>query len=494
MKRVLLIISCFVAILGLSAQSVQWGNQAKLKKRLFGNNWIANAKYIGSIDGTSYYAESVNRLKLVTVEDTRFIFFASEGTRLSRESELTQNTYEDIDVGIFDEQIYVLHSTTAKKGLKTDVKLDLYNPNNFKKGQTRDLFSFVALDKEPYIDFAKSENGNFSAFVMSGINPSTGEGTLIIKCFNKEFNEAWTHYYDYNGSGYPEVRNLFLSDAGELVLSVTVYENKRKTKLTSFDFVELSTSDSKFVSFPLKSQKMELLDLKVGSYGAPHQYLCVYAENESMVGFKVNFNEGGIDPIFTKQAYDGEWKIDQILNLGNGKYTVAFQNRGLIKIEVRQSNGMIDRTFFYWNRSFRLIGVDSETNKITYDQTIGRKYNVKLAQYVYEPYVSVAPYYFAKDGKVHIVYNTDRETKEKECNKHERPSGSIRVSLAMNTKKPATKMIVIDEDGDYTVKTLFDEKQTKLTFLSRFCHLNDQDELILPIGKKKKMMFGKMKF
>lgn len=492
MKRILVFISCFIAIWSLSAQSVQWGNQAKLKKRLFGNNWIANAKYIGSIDGTSYYAESVNRLKLVTVEDTRFIFFASEGTRLSRESELTQNTYEDIDVGIFDEQIYVLHSTTAKKGLKTDVKLDLYNPNNFKKGQTRDLFSFVALDKDPYVNFVKSENGNFSAFVMSGINPSTGEGTLILKCFNKEFNEAWTHYYDYNGSGYPEIGDLFLSNSGELVLHVVVFNDKKK--MTSFDFIELSTSDSKFVSFPLNSPKMELMDYKVGAYGAPHQYLFVYTENMNMVGFKVDFNEGGIDPVFTKQPYDGDWKIDQIVDLGNGKHTVAFQNRNVIEVVSRKSNGMVERTYFYWNRSFRFIGLNSETNEIVYDQTIGRKYNQILGYFVYEPFATVAPYYFAKDGKLHVVYNTDRATNEKECKKHERPSGNLRVRLSMATLKPVAKMIVVDEVGDYTVKTLFDAKQTKLPLLSRFSHVNDQGELILPIGKGKKMIIGKMRF
>ncbi|HNY62838.1 MAG TPA: hypothetical protein PLH70_04785 [Bacteroidales bacterium] len=494
MKKFAFIISCFMAIWGLNAQSVNWGAATKLKTNLFQGNWIANGSYIGSINGTSYYAENVNRAKLVTFEDTRYIFFASDGTKLIRESMPTEIEYDEIGAGVWGEQIYVAHSTTAKKGEKTEVKLDLYDPLNFRKVKTMELFSFQALDKYPFINLAKSENREFTVFVVSGKNPNTGNGTLIIKCFDKEFNEAWTHYYDYNGSGYPEVRNLFLSDAGELVLSITVYENKRKTKLTSLDFVELSASDSKFVSFPLQSQKMELMDLKVGSYGAPHQYLCVYAENESMVGFKVDFNEGGIDPIFTKQAYDGEWKIDQIMDLGDGKYTVAFQNRGLIEIEVRQSNGIIDRTYFYWNRSFRLIGVDSKTNQTTYDQTIGRRYNVKLAQYVYEPYVTVTPYYFVKDGKVHIVYNTDRETNEKECNKHERPDGRIRVSLAMNTKNPATKMITINEDGKYTVKTLFDEKQTNLTFLSRFCHLNDQDELILPIGKKKKMMFGKMSF
>jgi hypothetical protein len=54
-------------------------------------------------------------------------------------------------------------------------------------------------------------------------------------------------------------------------------------------------------------------------------------------------------------------------------------------------------------------------------------------------------------------------------------------------------MITISETGKATVKTLFDEKTTKLTFLSRFTHLNDNDELIIALGKKKKMMVGKMK-
>ena len=497
MKKILFIISCLAAIWGLSAQSISWDNTAvKLKKYLFSPQWAANAKYIGSIDGTAYYAENLNRLQVFDLfGDTRFIFFATDGTRLVRESDVTDSKYEEIDLGVVGDRIFVSYSTTVKKEGRKDIKLDLYNPFTFEKEETEELFSYYPLGKDSYFSFTKSENSEFSAFIMVGKNPNTGYGTIILKCFNKDFNEVWTHYYDYNGSGYPEIGDIFLSNTGELVFHLIVYENEKKKKIVSFDVIEFDASDSKLLSFQLHSAEMELVDCKVGAYGGPHQYLCVCSQSEKVFGFKVDFNNGSIDPVFTKEPYEGIWKIEQIVDLGNGKYTVALQNRGVVEIVVYRSGGAgSDRTYLYWYRSLQFIGLDSGNDKVVYDQTIGRKYNIFNKRYLNEPFTTASPYYFAKNGKLYVVYNTDPTTNEKESSKYETPSDRIKVGASKRTRNALTKMIIFEGDGSYKVKTLVDEKQTKLFFLTRFCNFNDQGELIVSMGKKKKMFFGKLKF
>jgi len=490
MKKFLLVILCLTAVWTLTAQQVSWGVPFKLKEKIFSPNTISAGNYLGTINGSDYYAEYTNHAGFLKFDDAVFTFYQTKGNNITKVSDLTELKYDVLDAGIMDDQISVLHI----KGTKTEkrqIKIDLYNPTTFRKGQTISVFSFQPLNKNPYINFVKSEDQEYNCIVMNGKHPDSGVGTLIIKCYDKKYNEVWTHYFDYNGSGYPEIGDMILSNTGDLVIHFFVYESDKKKSLRSFDFVEFNPTTYEQVTFSVPSKKMEVVDYKMGQYGSEHQYLFVYTEEENVTGVKVDFNNDSAGEIFTNKPYKGYWKVDKIVDLENGKYTVALQNRNMTEITIRQNNGFTSTTYYWWNRSFQFIGLNSETDEIMYKKMVGRKYNVIQPYYAPEPYISVTPFYFAKNGELNVVYNTDKKTVDNESNAKEKPV--IIAGFAKSTTKPLTKMITISETGKATVKTLFDEKTTKLTFLSRFTHLNDNDELIIALGKKKKMMVGKMK-
>ena len=490
MKRFLLFFLCLTTAWTLSAQQVSWGAPYKLKEKIFANNTISSGRYLGQINGADYYAEYANHAGFLKFDDAVFTFYQTKGNSVTKVSDLTELKYDALDVGIMEDQISIIY-IKGTKNEKRQIKIDLYNPNTFKKGQTLNLYSFQPVNKDPYINFVKSENQQYNCIVMNGKNPDTGVGTLIIKCFNQKFDEIWTHYYDFDGSGYPEIGDMILSNSGDLVIHFMVYESDKKKSLRSFDFVEFNSSNSEQVSYRLPTSKVEVVDYEIEQYGSEHQYLFVYTEEEKVTGIKVDFNSDNVGEIFTNKPYKGFWKVDKILDLENGKYTVALQNRNMTEITVRQSNGFTSTTYYWWNRSFQFIGLNSETDEIIYKKMVGRKYSVLQPYYTSEPYISVSPFYFAKNGELNVLYNTDKKTDENESNAKEKPV--IFAGFAKTTTKPITKMITISPTGKSTVKTLFDEKITKLTFLSKFSHINESNELIVAVGKKKKMMVGKMK-
>lgn len=66
----------------------------------------------------------------------------------------------------------------------------------------------------------------------------------------------------------------------------------------------------------------------------------------------------------------------------------------MTEITIRQNNGFTSTTYYWWNRSFQFIGLNSETDEIMYKKMVGRKYNVIQPYYAPEPYISVTPFYF----------------------------------------------------------------------------------------------------
>lgn len=490
MKKFLLVILCLTAAWTLTAQQVNWGASFKLKEKIFANNTVSSGKFLGTINGTDYYAEYSNHAGFLKFDDAVFSFYQTKGNSVIKVSDLTTLKYNVLDAAIIEDQIAVIH-IKGTKNEKRQIKIDFYNPNTFRKGETMNVFSFQPLNKDPYINFVKSDNQQYNCIVMNGKHPDTGNGTLIIKCYDKKYDEVWTHYYDFDGSGYPEIGDMIVSNSGDLVIHFFVYENDKKKSLRSFDFVEFNSSASEQVSYRLPSSKVEVVDYKMDQYGSEHQYLFVYTEEEKVTGVKVDFNSDNVGEIFTNKPYKGYWKVDKIVDLENGKYTVALQNRNMTEITIRQNNGFTSTTYYWWNRSFQFIGINSETDEVIYKKMVGRKYSVILPYYTPEPHISVPPFYFAKNGELNVIYNTDKKTDESEFNAKEKPV--IFAGFAKTTTKPLTKMITISASGKSTVKTLFDEKTTKLTFLSKFSHINENDELIVAVGKKKKFMVGKMK-
>ena len=93
----------------------------------------------------------------------------------------------------------------------------------------------------------------------------------------------------------------------------------------------MSGENTKELSYQFQNKKIEISDYQLGCYGED-RYLMVFTEPKNVTGIKIDFVRENTSEIISYKPYEGSWKIDKIVDLQNGKYTVAMQNRGIREI------------------------------------------------------------------------------------------------------------------------------------------------------------------
>jgi len=490
MKKFLLIILCFFAAVQLNAQNVQWGNTVKLNQYMNAMYVIVQGKYLGEIDGSDYYTYYGYFPKFLKMPDTQLAFIQANGTTTKKFSDLTTTEYDMLDVFNVENQFAVFY-VTGKKLEKRNIKVDFYTPNSFKKEKSDVLFSFDPINKNyPFMKIIRSKNEKYIGFVVNGKHPETGNGTLIFKCYDDKLNELWTSYYDVKSEGYPEIGNIILSDNGKMVIQFIVYNNDDKKRLISLNFTEINDNSTKDLEYEFENPKIELIDFMLGSYGE-NQYLMVFTEEKNITGIKVDFDSESLTKVISHNPYKGNWHIDDIIDLKNGKYTVAMQNRGIESVTRVQNNGMTSTTYYYWNRSFMFIGIENATDEILYKKYLGRKFTISQGTQTYNLNMNIVPHYFVNNGELSVIYNTDKKTENNESN--EKESKFVVTSFTFKSMKSDTRMATITDGGKINVKVLFDSKTAKGYYLSNFTHFDKNNDLLILIAKGKKTTLGKVK-
>lgn len=490
MKKLLFIILSLFLATTLHAQLASWGTPMKIEERFHAPNQSVSGKFLGTINGADYYTYYSRRPVFVKLEDTRFVFVEVKGTKITKFTPYSEGKYDYLDVAATESQLCVTYVTGEKKA-KRNIKIDYFNPSTLKKAQTVTLFSFDPIGKDdPYIEIVRSDNNEYIGVIANGKHPETGAGTIIMKCYNNKYEEVWTSYYDYKGSAYPEIGDICISNEGKVLIHFLLYDSDKKKNLKSFYFTQISDDQINEVGYPI-DYKIDLIEYKLGEY-KENQFLFIFTEESNISALKIDFLEESTSKLFTHQTYEGNWRIDKIADLKNGNFTVAIQNRDLLVVTRRGANNTIETSYLYWNRSFLFIGINGETDEKTFAKNLGRDYSVTLGFPSSELNISIEPYYFVKEGDLHVVYNTFLNTKDNVSKKSEKPN-YISVSLPKFNFKIVTKMAVISENGNLNVKTVFNAKTDKGLFLSKFSHLDENNNLIIAKGRKKELTIGKVK-
>lgn len=489
MKKLLFIILCVFFATTLQAQLASWGTPMKVMENLNAPNQSVAGKYITTFDGKDYYAFYTRKMKFVKLEDTRFAFIEANGNKITKSTPYSEGQYDYLDVSATESQLCVTYVTGEKKA-KRNVKIDYFNPATLKKAQTVNLFSFDPIGKDdPYIEFVRSDNNDYLGVIANGKHPDTGAGTIIVKCFNNKFEELWTSYYDYKGNNYPELGDIFISNEGKVLIHFLTYESDKKKTLKTFHFTQISDENISEVEYTLNN-KIEIIEYKLGEY-KDNQFLFVYTDEKTINAMKINFIEESATKMFTHETYEGNWRIDKIADLKNGNFTIAVQNRDLLVIVNRGVNNTVETNYLYWNRSFLFIGINGETDDKTFAKTLGREYNVTLGFPTSDLNITIEPFYFVKEGDLHVVYNTVINTKDNVSKQNEKPN-YFSTSLPKFNTRTITKMAVVTDNGNLNVKTVFNSKTDKGVFLSKFSHIDENNDLIIAKAKKKVLTIGKV--
>jgi len=487
MKKLFFLL-CFACTIALQAQQVSWGTPAKLIESFNTPTRIISGKYIGSVNGNDYYAYYSRHAKFFTTEGFQFVFCKVSNTGIQKFTEYTALNYNLIDVMVINDQIGVIYVTGDKKE-KRNVKIDYYNPNTLTKAKTVTLFSFDPVDKyEPYKELLISPDKSQIALVVNGKNPESKRSSIIIKVYNPLLEEIWSENYDFNGDGYPIIGDMLISNSGKLIIHLNIYETEKYKKLISYNFVEFTNGNIREINTTQTTPK-DLIDYKIKAVGED-QYMAVFTEEELINGYMVDFNKEEVNKVISYKVYEGYWKVDDVLPLSNGNFTIAVANRNLDILEQRNNNGFVNYKFFYWNRSICFICFNPNQNEIVYQKYLGREFNRAQGNRSEFPFITLDPYYFVKDNDVYLIYNTSYDTKDNQSNKKEAPF--LMYMTCVSTKKPVAKMATISEDGKLKLQLLFDAKKAKGVFAPQFTHFNSEGEIIMAKFKNKYLSIGKM--
>lgn len=229
----------------MNAQLVKWGNQVKLNQGIFYSGFTLQGKYLGNVNGSDLYTYYGYFAKFLKSVDAQAAFIVANGNTTKKFTDLTETEYELIDVSTVEDQVGIIYMT-GKKLEKRNIKMDFYTPGTLKRNKSNVLFSFNPIDKSyPFVKMIHSPNNQYIGLVINGKHPETGKGTMIFKCYDKNFTELWTSYYDFNNEGYPEIGDIVVSDNGKIVIQFFVYSSEKKKALNNFQFVEMSGENTK---------------------------------------------------------------------------------------------------------------------------------------------------------------------------------------------------------------------------------------------------------
>lgn len=484
MKKFILSILLYITFFQLNAQFVTWGNLVKLNEIIYGYGAYNTGKYLGNINGKDYYTYFGFFNNSFKIPNQQLSFIETNETIIKRFTSLTEKRYKLIDVFIVAEQIGVFHIIISKSDT-VDIKYDLYSPNSFKNVKSISLTTFQSIHNQyPFMKMIHSKNNQYVGFIAIGINPLSGNKTLILKCFDHLLNEIWSTYYDDFNNSFLENGKYLITNDGKIVFQFVNYYLKNYASNKRFTFVEIFKDKIKKVNYDFENPNINIIDFKLDYYG-DNNYFSVYTQENKVIGCKIEFENQEVYDIFSYQPTHGNWQIDEVLDLKNGKYIVALQNRDVSIIEYDMK-----KSYNYWSNSFLFIGFDSDNYDIFLKKYLGRKLIVHGSENS-DFHISKSPFYFVNDNNLFVVYNTSKNTKDFVLSLKENET-----SLLKSKYYPSnidTRIAKISENGTINVTVLFNSENDQGMFLTNFTHIINNENVILVKAKKKKIILGKVK-
>lgn len=445
--------------------------------------------YLGEIDGYDYLAIYDNLLEDNSFRFSDILFYEIKGNTLTHFSDFSKTRYDVIGVSGSNSKLCISYLSYEQETTK-EIKVDFYNPKTFQLENSNSLLSFKAIGKnEPFMRYVQSENKEYNLFVVYGKDSDTDEKGLIVTCFNKDYELVWRNIYNPSEDWDGLIGDIMVTNTGKAIVHFLEFEDPKTNSIKSFHFTKIFDQEISEISQELK-ENIKIVDYKLGVY-TNEKYLIVYTDATNIYASTIDFITQTTSDILTQKTYTGNWKIDKIADLKNGKFALAIQNRDVTTIAVK-GNGATTYKYLCWNRSFMFIGINGENDDVLFTKKTGRDYT---HMQIWKPdalQILIEPFYFVKDGNLNVVYNTDRKTEESVCNSEENPT-YFYYYVARTTPNPLTKITTITTDGKVTVKTIMDTKVEKGTCLSKFFHLDKEENLIIAKSKSKKITFGIVK-
>jgi hypothetical protein len=481
MKKLFITLLLFFPFL-IFSQTINWGTTTKTLES-FSYNWNSKSgTYVGNIEGFDYYVyyRRVNSPTSLS-NKMNMAFVKVKNNQVIQFTEFTKKEYLKINIQIMDNKIAVIYLELSRDS-KSEVKIDFFDPNLLTFEKSKSLYSFYGdIDYNSFGKFAVSEDKNTTAIMTFAKMPETKQSGILIKTFDNQYNEKDEIYIQDESKFYCIYDQLIVNNDGSGYVVASNYRIENQDYyLDEIDVIKFNESNYSTIKYKEENlnDEMSATVIQTGKEEAK----LVLTKKKILRIIDLDFGSENFSESNFYEFKSGDWMIDKVIKLENGNLFFSLANQGMRIITSSNS-----RTIVYFNKSFMFYCFDASMNELIYELKSGRYYTVNEGIPSPEGYLTVPTFYYQKDNKVTLLYNSDEEYPEEHTDKNGNDDPSITTSA---TKTSLLQKTVIDETGFINTTTLTNSSDEDGLFATPFIHVTEDGKILIAKINNKKITIG----
>lgn len=379
-----------------------------------------------------------------------------------------------------------------------EVSTDSY-PNFFDT-----LFSSSKIDKNFRGNMSVSKSANYYVFNIDSSDKKTEKHTILV--FDRDFNKIWEKDIElpYDDRKF-KLQDVIVSDNGEVYLLGKVYPKKKRKKKKggkyNYELFKITQDNSVSKKFEVEDHFVASLELNFNT-----------EDNISLIGFYSNRNEHRFKGVcafianpndlsviskefspFTEQFLTdkyGKKKDKELRNIvfknisytNNGDMIITAEEYFVTQVYTHNQFGGFSRTYYNFD-DIIILKLDKK-GKLIWARNINK---AQTSGYFSNPLMSYGSVQY--NNNEYLLLNAHKKMGELSGGRIK-----FRESFLWKATKRNTNLYIVkvDENGDFTYKTLLKNKDEKTPFNCRFVEQISENELILFGERRRKKQFLKI--
>lgn len=502
MRKIAILLFCFLTINFANAQKITWGSEEKLpnKKSFVQGNFIE--------DETGIYT-TMNKTTMGMVGEVNRTYFQKYNKSLKLIKEVVMDKEYDktfVSIQSLKGKFYTFHTDINKKTKKATLSYRTLNKQTLKLSKTAKKFMTLDLSSVSGGSGTDiSKDGSKYLFVTSGKGRKEDKEKISINVLDSDMNVVWSKpitlpYADQ----LLALQGYYVNNNGDVFITAKKFKDKAKNfrkgeKNYEYILFSYTKNGAKASETPINIGTGKFIsDIALG-FNKKNDIVCMgfYSEQKRLSikgSFTIKLDNTGENIIFSEtKAFETSFldlfeqtKKDELFGFDLG--TILFKEDGsstLIAEHTGQSDRLGDNQSVLTFNDLIVLNV-SDKGKIDWVKKVAKRQyykgdirfrlSVKLRYFSYEA--------FTNNNKIYILYNDADKNMDK-------PVEDKKVSLFYGNKINAV-LVSIDSKGTAKKESLFKYKDEKIIVAPGSSSVVNDKDLIIYGVKGSKYKLGRL--
>jgi len=423
----------------LFGQQINWSDTYQVKEEFFSDKNNSSGKYLGEIDGKSYYTYYTREKKaLETPIDVKISFFAESDGNIENSSFFSEKWYKILDVFIVDNQLVVVYREETKD--KLEIKIDYIDPTTFKVVNNKILNSYTKkYKKSEFFAMIQTNEKTLNKIVSMGEKLNKDEGydvTHFVTDPNLKPIFSKT-YLVQKKKCEVSISMPFLTNNNQII-QFSYCKNPKEDQKFDLSFTQLSREDS--ISFEIKEFKTQQLgEVTFFPLKEDNKYVFSYSSSTAFHFSIIDFKNLTLSDPITQQIHFGLWSIFDVVEFNDDNIAFCYAN-------FTFSYNQDEKTNFYYTLhplSINVTSFNTKEQNINYSVTIPRYFSFPNKMYFNFDALNYLPFIVKENDGLYVLYNTDINFDNQTVNINESNQ-----NIKINNLKTKLQCTYIDHQGE----------------------------------------------